>query len=159
MEEILNYIKIDELISTSGQPTIEQFKKIKNEGFDVVINLALCDSSNAIENEDKIVTSLGLNYFHIPVDFEEPKIESVKLFLSIMSSLKENKIWLHCALNYRVTAFMYLYHKHILNTPFEEINLSMFDEWTPSKKWQDLMKSSIKDLELLLITANLVTFR
>ena len=27
MSEILNYIKINELISTSGQPSIEQFKE------------------------------------------------------------------------------------------------------------------------------------
>ena len=41
--------------------------------FEEVINLALCNASNAIENEDKVVTSLGMSYFHIPVDFENPK--------------------------------------------------------------------------------------
>ncbi|WP_320033698.1 protein tyrosine phosphatase family protein [Halarcobacter sp.] len=149
MNEILNYIKIDELISTSGQPTVEQFQKIKDEGFEVVINLALCTATNAIENEDKIVTGLDLTYFHIPVDFENPKLEDAKLFLSLMGILQDKKVLVHCAKNYRVTAFMYLYHKHILNTPFEQIDLSIFDEWTPSKQWQDLMKCSIDKLALL----------
>ena len=68
MENILNYIKINELISTAGQPTVEQFKTIQENDFDVVINLALCSSTNAIENEDKIVSELGMTYIHIPVD-------------------------------------------------------------------------------------------
>lgn len=147
MENILNYIKINELISTSGQPSVEQFKQISNDGFEVVINLALYNASNAIENEDKVVTTLGMSYFHIPVDFEEPKLSDLKLFLNLMQSLGANKVWVHCAKNYRVSAFMYVYHKYVLRTPFENIDLSMFDCWSPSLVWQNLMKTSIEELE------------
>jgi len=146
MKNILNYIKINELISTSGQPKIEEFDLIKNEGFEVVINLALCDASNAIENEDKVVTNLGMSYFHIPVDFENPKPSDLKLFLNTMQALGANKVWVHCAKNYRVSAFMYVYHKYILKTPFEEIDLSIFNIWNPDKTWQELMKISLDDL-------------
>jgi protein tyrosine phosphatase (PTP) superfamily phosphohydrolase (DUF442 family) len=146
MKNILNYIKINELISTSGQPKIEEFDLIKNEGFEVVINLALCNASNAIENEDKVVTNLGMSYFHIPVDFENPKASDLKLFLNTMQALGANKVWVHCAKNYRVSAFMYVYHKYILKTPFEEIDLSMFNIWSPDKTWQELMKISFEEL-------------
>ncbi|BAK73141.1 MAG: protein tyrosine phosphatase family protein [Arcobacter sp.] len=146
MKNILNYIKINELISTSGQPKIEEFDLIKNEGFEVVINLALCNASNAIENEDKVVTNLGMSYFHIPVDFENPKPSDLKLFLNTMQALGANKVWVHCAKNYRVSAFMYVYHKYILKTPFEEIDLSIFNIWNPDKTWQELMKISLDDL-------------
>ena len=54
MQKILNCIKINELIVTSGQPKVEEFEFIANEGFEVIINLATYSSSNAIENEDKI---------------------------------------------------------------------------------------------------------
>ena len=27
---------------------------------------------------------------------------------------------------------MYVYHKYILHTPFEEIDLSIFEKWQPS---------------------------
>lgn len=146
MKNILNYIKINELISTSGQPKIEEFDLINNEGFEVVINLALCNASNAIENEDKVVTNLGMSYFHIPVDFENPKPSDLKLFLNTMQALGANKVWVHCAKNYRVSAFMYVYHKYILKTPFEEIDLSIFNIWNPDKTWQELMKISLDDL-------------
>lgn len=146
MNKILNYIKINELISTSGQPKIEELESIANEGFEVVINLAVLVTSNALENEDKIVSSLNMSYIHIPVDFENPKLSDLKLFLNILQALGANKVWIHCAKNYRVSAFMYVYHKYILHTPFEEIDLSIFDKWQPSLVWQELMKVSLEDL-------------
>ena len=146
MKNVLNYIKINELISTSGQPKIEEFDLIKDEGFEVVINLALCNASNAIENEDKVVTNLGMSYFHIPVDFENPKASDLKLFINVMQSLGANKVWVHCAKNYRVSAFMYVYHKYVLKTPFENIDLSIFNIWNPDKTWQELMKITLEDL-------------
>lgn len=146
MNKILNFIKINELISTSGQPKIEEFEFIAKEGFEVIINLALNSSSNAIENEDKIVSSLNISYIHIPVDFENPRISDLKLFLNILQALGANKVWIHCAKNYRVSAFMYVYHKYILHTPFEEIDLSIFEKWQPSFIWQELMKVQLEDL-------------
>ncbi len=146
MNKILNFIKINELISTSGQPKIEEFEFIAKEGFEVIINLALNTSSNAFENEDKIVSSLNMSYIHIPVDFENPRISDLKLFLNILQALGANKVWIHCAKNYRVSAFMYVYHKYILHTPFEEIDLSIFEKWQPSLVWQELMKVQLEDL-------------
>ena len=146
MNKILNYVKINELISTSGQPKIEELELIANEGFEVVINLAVSTTSNALENEDKIVSSLNMSYIHIPVDFENPKISDLKLFLNILQALGANKVWIHCAKNYRVSAFMYVYHKYILHTPFEQIDLSIFDMWQPSLVWQELMKVELEDL-------------
>ena len=146
MNKILNYVKINELISTSGQPKVEELELIVNEGFEVVINLAVNTTSNALDNEDKIVSSLNMSYIHIPVDFENPKISDLKLFLNILQALGANKVWIHCAKNYRVSAFMYVYHKYILHTPFEQIDLSIFDMWQPSSVWQELMKVQLEDL-------------
>ena len=146
MNKILNYVKINELISSSGQPKVEELELIANEGFEVVINLAVHSTSNALENEDKTVSSLNMSYIHIPVDFENPKISDLKLFLNILQALGANKVWIHCAKNYRVSAFLYVYHKYILHTPFEQIDLSIFDILQPSLVWQELMKVQLEDL-------------
>ncbi|PHO10208.1 hypothetical protein CPG37_05925 [Malaciobacter canalis] len=147
MDTILNYIKINENISTSGQPTEDELKMIANNDFKVVINLALCDSSLALENEDKIVSDLGLTYIHIPVDFQNPELENLKIFLNILNGFVNEKVWIHCSKNYRVTSFMYVFHKYFLKTPFEQIDLSMFDFWTPNTQWQELMKISFEELQ------------
>ncbi len=46
-------------------------------------------------------------------------------------------------MNYRVSAFMYVYHKYILKTPFEKIDLSLLKTWVPSERWQKIMKEEI----------------
>ena len=147
MNEISNYIKINELISTSGQPSKEQFEQIAKDGFEVIINLALHDATPSLENENIIVTDLKMAYFHIPVDFENPKVSDVKLFLNTLQALGANKVWVHCALNYRASAFMYIYHKYILQTPFDEIDLSLFEQWSPDETWQNIIKVSLEEVK------------
>lgn len=148
MKDIINYIKINENIATSGQPTREQFKKIANEGYEFVINLSVAHSEGRLINEDEIVSDLEMNYIHIPVEFKEPTFKNLKDFIEILSSLKHRKVWVHCIMNYRVSAFMYVFHKYILRTAFEDINLTVFEEWSPDKKWQEIMKVTFDELAL-----------
>lgn len=143
MNSINNYIPINNFIATSGQPTAQEFKKIAKEKYDVVINLALSHSEGRLIDEDKIVTNLGMNYIHIPVDFENPTQKNLRDFIEILEALSHKKVWVHCILNYRVTAFMYVFHKYILKTPFEDIDLSIFDEWSPESNWQTIMKTPL----------------
>lgn len=119
---------------------------IAKENYEIVINLAVANSEGKIENEDDIVTNLGMNYIHIPVEFLDPTHKNLKDFIEILSSLSKKKVWLHCIMNYRASAFMYVYHKYILKTPFEDINLKVFEEWSPDKKWQAIMKTSFEEL-------------
>lgn len=146
MQEIINYIQINENIATSGQPTREQFRQIANEGYEFVINLAVAHSEGRIEKEDEIVSDLEMNYIHIPVEFKEPTLQNLKDFIQILSSLSQRKVWVHCIMNYRVSAFMYVYHKYILQTPFDNIDLSVFEEWSPDEQWQAIMKTPFEEL-------------
>ena len=144
MKPILNHIVINDYISTSGQPTAKQFEKIAEDGYEIVINLAVCHSEGRLENEDKIVSDLGMNYIHIPVEFLEPTQKNLLDFIKILDALSHRKVWVHCIMNYRVTAFMYVFHKYILKTPFDEINLSLLEEWCPDASWQELMKTDLR---------------
>jgi|TARA_R110002033_G_scaffold63018_1_gene113923 protein tyrosine phosphatase (PTP) superfamily phosphohydrolase (DUF442 family) len=145
-EAILNYIKINDNISTAGQPKEAELEVLANDGFEVVINLALSSATNALDNEDKIVSTLGMTYIHLPVDFEYPTKDDLKLFLTLLTSLEGKKVFVHCAKNYRVSAFMYVYHKYFLKTPFDEIDLSLLEEWKPSPIWQDILKIEFEEL-------------
>lgn len=143
MNKIINYIKINKNIHTSGQPTALEFEEVKNQGIDTIINLVAHNSEGKLENEDEIISSLNMNYFHIPVDFENPSYENLKDFISLLSSQEYKNVLIHCILNYRVSAFMYVFHKYVLKTPFDEIDLSIFKKWQPSDKWQKLMKTEL----------------
>lgn len=139
MNQVRAYFKVNEHLSSSGQPTEEQFSEIAKNGFDVVINLAMPTSDFAIENEEAIVNDLGMSYFHIPVHWEAPLVSDVENFFSVMQSFENKKIWVHCALNMRASCFVYLYKSCILRLPELEARYPMVEIWQPSGAWQELI--------------------
>lgn len=139
MNSILGYYQINDRLATSGQPTSEQFKLIADDGYQAVINLAMSTSTNALIDEETIVTSLGMLYIHLPVIWENPKLEDVKQFFEIMRSLLNQKVWVHCAKNMRVSCFIYFWQKYVLQLPEEQAQYPMNQIWQPDGVWQQLI--------------------
>jgi len=134
---IYNYLPIDHRVVTSGQPTEGQFVAIKEAGFMHVINLAPENAENALKDEQTSLRQLGINYLHIPVDFAKPSERDYKEFCAIMKDLEQHKVWVHCAANMRVSAFMYRYRCSELN---EDIDLNKI--WEPFGVWQKFVNNT-----------------
>ena len=139
MNSILDYYRIDDRLATSGQPTSEQFQLIADDGYQAVINLAMSTSTNALVDEEAIVTSLGMLYIHLPVVWENPKLEDVEQFFAIMRSLINQKVWVHCAKNMRVSCFIYFWQKYMLQLPEEQSQYPMNQIWQPEGVWRQLI--------------------
>jgi protein tyrosine phosphatase (PTP) superfamily phosphohydrolase (DUF442 family) len=140
MKNIRDYYQINNHLATSGQPTSEQFQSIKEAGYQVIVNLAMSCSTNALINEGAIVTDLGLVYVQIPVVWENPTLEDVKLFFSVMRAFKDRQIWVHCAKNMRVSCFIYFWQKYVLQLPELEAKYPMNQIWQPTGVWQQLIE-------------------
>lgn len=138
--EIKNYIKVSEYIHTSGQPKKGQFGHIADLGVKTVVNLAMPDSDNAIADEGKIVASNKMNYIHIPVVWEAPEVYQFNLFRAILNLHKTEKIWVHCALNWRVSSFIYLYKIVELGESESEAYSHLTVVWKPNKVWSAFFK-------------------
>jgi len=111
---IYNVIKVSNEVTTAGQPTIEQFKAAASEGFVTVINMVPSDGQTALKNEGEVVQGLGIDYVHIPVQWNDPKESDFDAFDQAMTTRKPGKTLIHCAANFRVTAFYSLYaQKHL----------------------------------------------
>ncbi|MDJ0674379.1 MAG: sulfur transferase domain-containing protein, partial [Calothrix sp. MO_167.B42] len=74
LANIYNYLKISDKIATSGQPDKEDFAMIKRAGYQLIINLAMSDSPDALLDEKEIVEAAGMEYIHIPVVWDNPLI-------------------------------------------------------------------------------------
>lgn len=144
MEDIYNFLQISDSIATSGQPTKEQFPEIKKLGYQVVVNLALPTSPNALPGEKEIVEDLGMEYIHIPVVWENPTIEDLDRFFFAMSENKGKKTFVHCAANMRVSAFMYLYRRLRDRVNEEEAKQDLDRIWQPNETWQQFIKRGIE---------------
>lgn len=145
MNNIRAYYQVGEKIATSGQPTAEQFSQIAEAAYDVVINLALPTSTHALDNEADIVQSLGMTYISIPVSWEAPQLSDLQQFYACMHQHQSKKIWVHCALNMRVSCFMYLYQFCVLRLPEQQAKYPMSEIWTPSGAWAQLVEAALQE--------------
>lgn len=147
LENIYNYLKISDKIATSGQPSIEQFSYIKRAGYQVVVNLALKDSANALPNEQEIIETQGMQYFHIPVIWENPTKEKLQEFIQVMKANADKKIFIHCAANKRVSAFIYLYRRFQEGLSEEEAKKDLDNIWVPNPTWQQFIQEVVDNFQ------------
>lgn len=146
LHEIINFLAISDRIGTGGQPASEQFALLQQAGYQVVINLALPTSSSAIAHEGALVAGRGLTYVHIPVVWEAPQREDFTKFLAVMRAFKDQRVFVHCALNMRVSCFIYLYRVTTLNVPEEEAARDLQRVWQPDGVWRAFMDSILRQV-------------
>ena len=98
IDSIRNFVQLTPNIGTAGQPAAEQFLAISEAGYQQVINLAMPDHPDSLDNEGYLVTNLNLSYYHIPVPFASPRVKHVREFCALMKSLEGNRIFVHCVI-------------------------------------------------------------
>lgn len=136
-----NTYQVFDWLWTSGQLSEQDILGLPALGVDVVINLALPTSSPALLGEAELVTQQGLVYIQIPVEWEKPKPEQFAQFVGTLKAFEGHNIWVHCAKNMRVSAFIYLYRKLILSESEEDASFPMREIWTPNETWQAFIKN------------------
>ena len=142
---IRNYRAVDGSLGTSGQPSVAQLREISGAGFTTVINLALHDDPKySLPDEAGVVRSLGMTYVHIPVQFAAPTDANLLEFFAAMEAHQGEKIWVHCAANMRVTAFLGLYR--MIKQGAERANaFALMDSvWKPNDVWSSFISSSLE---------------
>lgn len=135
MNGIKNCVIVSDEIATSGQPGREDFREIANAGYSAVVNLGTGTSPDSVPDEREVVTGAGMTYHHIPVVWTSPGLSDLDRFFSVMDSLRGKKVWVHCVVNKRVTAFMYLYSLLRLGLSEEEARAPMDAVWEPDGVW------------------------
>jgi protein tyrosine phosphatase (PTP) superfamily phosphohydrolase (DUF442 family) len=134
-ETIYNWRRLDDRITTSGQPTEPQLADIHALGVSHIINLGLHSHEKALPDEAATVSRLGMTYIHIPVDFENPTERDFDQFCSAVQQLKEVPIHVHCIANYRVSAFFYRYRRDVLGMDETQARADMEQIWRPEGVW------------------------
>ncbi len=140
LSSIHNYRVVNDMLGTSGQPTVAQFQSIAAAGYKTVINLALHDDPRySLPDEPGTVQSLGLSYVHIPVQFTAPTEADLLAFFAAMEAHQDKMLWIHCAANIRVSAFLGLYRvikqQWTVDAAFE----MMHELWQPNEVWSSFI--------------------
>jgi uncharacterized protein (TIGR01244 family) len=130
-----NFVQVTPTLATSGVVPADEFAAIGEAGYRVVINLLPADSRYALPDEESIVSSLGMQYVHIPIDIERPTIADYDRFEAAMDAASEWPVWVHCAANWRVSAFVALYAQVRLGWSRERAEELVGGIWEPTPPW------------------------
>lgn len=143
LSEIYNFRSISEQLGTAGQPTAEQFLAVRAAGFEAVVNLALPTSDNALANEGSLVTGLGMSYVHIPVNFQAPATRDFQTFCAVMKAFGGRRVFVHCAANMRVSAFVFLYRVLNQRVGITEAEQDLHAIWKPDAVWDRFIQGHL----------------
>jgi NAD+ diphosphatase len=137
LKAIRDFREIDPSLATAGQPTAEQLIVVRSAGYQTVINLALPTSDHALPDERATVNALGLRYHAIPVRWEQPSRADYQQFVEVMDAERAagRRVFVHCAANKRVSAFVYLYRVLSLGVPKAQAAADLDAVWEPDDNW------------------------
>ena len=142
--QVYNFKLVTERLACAGQPREGQLSLIAAEHYKVVINLGLTDTKYSLKDEKASVEAMGLTYHHIPVVFEDPQPQQLLDFIGIMNACSREKVFVHCAANYRASAFtgLYLFQSKYIT----EIEMHAFieDVWQPDAIWEQFVEESVE---------------
>lgn len=165
LSQINNFQFIHERLFSSGQPTAEELKQIKEYGIGTVINLAESDAEHALPHEDKICLDVGLNYIQLPISWETPSSDQCLLLLDLVNHLLESQmVWVHCSNNNHVSSLMYLYRQYFMDVDIATAQDFLHDIWKPNETWTGLIhavslqlqgRKATQDLQQALESAEL----
>src|SRR5882757_6694771 len=109
IDDTFNFRRVSDRVTTSGLVNAEQLATLGSEGYRLVINLLPDSYEHAVHDEATIVRDQGLDYVYIPVDFAAPTHDDFVAFSDAMDAHADDPVHVHCAANYRVSAFYGLY--------------------------------------------------
>lgn len=137
VEAVVNHVGCNGGFSSSGQPTKQQLFLIRKAGYAVVINLTPNDwVEGPLKDEEEIVTKISMKYVHIPVNMLKPTQEDFDTFVNTMKSASNQKIWVHCAIGLRASAFIYRYRCAVLGHDEQSAIWDLRKIWEPFGAWK-----------------------
>jgi uncharacterized protein (TIGR01244 family) len=133
IETSYNFRRLSDKLTTSGVVPPANLKNLALQGYEVVVNLLPDNSEYAVAGEREIVESQGLEYIHIPVDFKQPTRADFDQFSEALDRVLGQKVHIHCAANWRVSAFYSLYEVRRARWSVDQATQFMHGVWKPAE--------------------------
>ena len=136
-----NFYQYSETLAAGAQPSDDQFSDLKNDGFEVIINISPVNAKNALNNEAEIVENLKLDYVHFPVDCSNLRPIHYQTFEGIMNGATGKKVFVHCGGNIKSSNLIHMYHVIRAGINEKESLQTLYKIQQPEPKWFDYFKT------------------
>jgi len=131
LDDIKNFRALSPILASAGMPETTAFALLKQGNYQHVINLIPGDFSE----EQQQLSTLGMSFDQIEVDWHEPKLSDFQRFVKLMNKYQQDKVLVHCRLNYRASAFAYLYQTTQLGMDEAIAKRQLLSVWQPEGTW------------------------
>jgi protein tyrosine phosphatase (PTP) superfamily phosphohydrolase (DUF442 family) len=149
IKDSYNYRMISDKITTSGVVGADRLEALASQSYEAVVNLLPDNSEHAVSNEQGIVESQRVEYIYIPVDFKAPERSDFARFSEALDRLSDRKIHIHCAANYRVSAFYSLYAASRGRWSADQATEFIHSVWQPAEYpgWSEFIAGILEELK------------
>ena len=89
-----------------------------------------------------------MDYVHIPVIWNAPAKADFYAFADVRNRESDRKTLLHCQVNYRASAFAFLYRVLYQNISIAEAKADMNTIWQPNKTWTNFIFEILQENEI-----------
>ena len=139
-----NVVEISPRLVTSGQPSADALAGLKAQRFDADIYLAPPTVSDAVHDEQLIVTRQGLTFINIPIRFDNPTDADFETFAGVMTGLGSRKVLVHCQVNLRASSMVFLYRTIVLKEDPRVAYEAVSGVWSPEGPWRRLIETELR---------------
>jgi protein tyrosine phosphatase (PTP) superfamily phosphohydrolase (DUF442 family) len=139
-----NVVEISPQLVTSGQPSAGALAKMKSLGFEAVIYLAPPTVSDAVRDEQLIVTGQGLTFVNIPIRFDNPTEADFEAFAAVLRGLANRKVLVHCQVNLRASSMVFLYRAIVLKEDPRLAYEAVSGAWVPDGPWRRFIEDQLR---------------
>jgi [ribosomal protein S5]-alanine N-acetyltransferase len=133
---ILAFRRLSPVLASAGQPDPAGIAAIGRAGFQRLINLAMPTSPGALADEAVLAQRAGLRYLHLPIDFDAPELEQAARLFEELKSAEGEPVFVHCAMNMRVSALLSAYRMVLCGVPSREARADLHAIWQPNHTWR-----------------------
>jgi protein tyrosine phosphatase (PTP) superfamily phosphohydrolase (DUF442 family) len=138
-----NVVTITPLLVTSGQPSVQALRALRQLGFEAVICLVPDTVPVAVKEEPELLEKQGIEFAYVPIPFNKPEEHHFLAVAAALSRLKAKKVLVHCEVNMRASSMVFLYRViHGKEDPARAYE-AVASIWSPRGPWRQLIESQL----------------
>lgn len=139
-----NPVSISPLLMTSGQPDAQTLSNLGAQGYAADIYLAPPNVGDAVREEQMLVGKQGILFINLPIRFGAPREEDFQAFAGILKTLEKRKVLVHCQVNFRASAMVFLYRVLINKEDPHSAYEAVSKVWVPDNIWKQFIRDMLQ---------------
>ena len=88
---------------------------------------------------------LGLQFIHIPVEWDSPKLSDFNTFAAAMQTQGSGRTLVHCEVNFRASVFGFLHQVLYEGVDVDAAMSLMHSIWVPNDTWEAFIARVMTD--------------